>query len=236
MAQKSRRYRGARRCIGRGGTDKATMELESYQEGVLLHIGVEEGPVPVNGLLAIIGEKGEDFQQLLQEAQANGGSSTAAGETPDSAANNTEAAAPEHSVSSVSDSNERIKASPLARSIAGEAGIDLSNVKGTGDQGRIIKRDVEALLGTGTAPATAPTPAQPAKEAPAAPAFVPATQPGTYEDIPVSQMRKTIARRLGEANSRLLTSTSRSKSIWTRPSNHGSNSMRSHRSKFPSMT
>ncbi|MEM9821633.1 MAG: pyruvate dehydrogenase complex dihydrolipoamide acetyltransferase [Bacteroidota bacterium] len=186
-------------------TDKATMELENYHEGVLLHIGIEEGPVPVNGILAVIGEAGEDFQAALAAAQKNGGQSEAAPEpTPEPAAesNHTEApAAPATVTSEVASTShsdtQRIKASPLAKSMANETGINLADITGTGDHGRIIKRDIEAYLKTASQqPAAAPP-----KDAsqPAVAPFVYGGAAEQSEDIPVSQMRKVIARRLGES-------------------------------------
>ncbi len=187
-------------------TDKATMELESFQEGVLLYIGVKEGPVKVNGVLAVIGEKGEDYSALLKEAEAGTGSA-AAEPTAQESAPAAEVLVAETSSTNGAASNSsdsRIKASPLAKSIANDAGINLSGIKGTGDQGRIVKRDVEALLGskadTTASPAIAPAPVTKEKEAPAVQPFVYGGGNGAnYEDTPVSQMRKVIARRLGES-------------------------------------
>ena len=197
-------------------TDKATMELESYQEGVLLYIGVKEGAVPVNGVLAVIGEAGEDYESALKTAEQEDGANTAAAEADEPAVE--EAAAPvlEGAVANGT-GNDRIKASPLARNIAGQAGVNLASIQGTGDQGRIVKRDVEAFLqkapAAPAAPAPAPVaapvaaPASPAPPPPAAPTPVaPVVQPFTYgggtdnyQEIPASQMRKAIARRLGES-------------------------------------
>ena len=117
-------------------TDKATMELESYQEGVLLYIGVKEGAVAVNGLLAVIGEKGEDYEALLLEAEkeSKAGTSSEAASTTSAEAPAAEVALAETAVASNGASTDRIKASPLARSIAGEAGINLANIQGSGDQ------------------------------------------------------------------------------------------------------
>ena len=194
-------------------TDKATMELDSYFDGVLLHIAVKEGPVPINGVIAVIGEEGEDWQAAIKEAGAENGAAEAATETaaPESTSQSSESPAVEESTSS--DSGQRIKASPLARSMAKEAGIDLSSITGSGDGGRIIKRDIEAQMEKGTAPAPAVAPpapqpqAQPeskpaAKEEKPAPAVTPFVFSGAgdnYEEKPISQMRKVIARRLGES-------------------------------------
>lgn len=164
-------------------TDKATMELESFHDGYLLHIGVPEGPAPVNAILAVIGEKGEDFQALL--AAGNGASAQAEATPPASAQPAPAVAAAPAGEPAASDA--RVKASPLAKTMAAEAGIDLSRISGSGDSGRIVKRDVEAAVSGGTAP----TAGQPAI------ANVPA--PPQFGDVPVSQMRKTIARRLAES-------------------------------------
>lgn len=181
-------------------TDKATMELDSFTDGILLHIAVKEGPVPIDGVIAVIGKAGEDWKSALAAAQ--GGSSNAS--------NGQKAAAPEAAVpapeapanaaeTAASDEEEdkRVKASPLARSIAKDAGIDIAKVAGSGDQGRIVKKDVEAAL---ESQKSAPAPAKPeAPAAPSAPATVYAAGSGQYEEVPVSQMRKTIARRLSES-------------------------------------
>lgn len=175
-------------------TDKATMELENYHEGYLLYIGIEQGPVPVNGLLAIIGQKGEDYQALLQAAQTGGNGSSpdapapaAASATP-AAVEPASAVATVHSSSSTADQG-RVKASPLARALAQESGVDLNGIKGSGgESGRIVKRDVEAFLQQ-----------RPAQAAPAGPAQVASPASGGFHEVPVSMMRKTIARRLGES-------------------------------------
>lgn len=165
-------------------TDKAVMEVESYFEGTLLYIGVESGPVAVNGILAVIGAPGEDFQAAINAS----GSAPAAVQTETAPVVDTEvAAAP--TVPSESSDSSRVKASPLAKSIAAQAGISLTKVTGSGDQGRIVKRDVEqAMSGI---PATAPTTSA---------ALVNVSMPSQGDvDFPLSQMRKTIARRLSES-------------------------------------
>ena len=187
-------------------TDKATMEVDSYFDGVLLHIAVKEGPVPVNGVIAVIGKEGEDWKAAI--AASGGDSNGSAPAEAESAKEET--AAPATEVSSSSNGDKRVKASPLAKSMAKEAGIDISTVSGSGDHGRIIKRDIEALMGQdkpaptpSPAPAPQPTPApvekKPAKEAPAIAPFVFNSGEDNYEDTPVSQMRQVIARRLGES-------------------------------------
>ncbi|MEM7574368.1 MAG: pyruvate dehydrogenase complex dihydrolipoamide acetyltransferase [Bacteroidota bacterium] len=190
-------------------TDKATMELDSYFEGVLLHIAVKEGAVPIDGVIAVIGEEGEDWQAAIDAA--GNGSSSAPAEEASPAPATAEAAAPAASssaatVAAPAEESSRIKASPLARSMAKEAGLDLASMEGSGENGRIVKRDVEAAI---SAPAPAPAavaapaaaPAS-APEEPAAPAVAPFAfnaAGDNYEDVPVSQMRKVIARRLGES-------------------------------------
>lgn len=172
-------------------TDKATMDLESYQEGVLLYIGVKEGPVPVDALVAIIGEAGEDFQELLANAQA--GDSTSSDSNADAepateeAATNANNGVTETAVEETAPaSDDRLKASPLAKKIAKEKGLDIQNIAGSGEGGRIIKKDVESAV------------AQPASPAPSsAPSIV--VPAGEDQKVPVSQMRKVIAKRLSES-------------------------------------
>ena len=169
-------------------TDKATMDLESFHEGVLLHIGVAEGAVPVDGVIAVIGEKGEDFKAQL--AAASAGNSNTNDEVP--AANASEAPSQSSdepaAVSAPPASHDnRIKASPLAKKMASENNVNLSSVKGSGDNGRIVKKDIEAAIASGGSNASA------SSHAPMQ-YFT-----GQTEEIPVSQMRKAIARRLSES-------------------------------------
>ena len=188
-------------------TDKATMELESFHEGVLLHIGIEEGPVPVNGVLAVIGEEGEDFKAALAAAE-----DTTSQESSESKQESNEESKVEEvaEVASVAEmpaqtSDKRLKASPLARSMAAESGIDLSAVRGSGDNGRIVKRDIVAHLDSSGGAVSQPAAAaseQTTKPGTPAPANVPAFNfngTDSHEDLPLSQMRKVIARRLGES-------------------------------------
>ncbi len=169
-------------------TDKATMEYESYNTGTLLYVGAEAGkPVAINAVLAIIGDKDADWKTLLEAHQAKAGSTAAApAEKPAAPA---QAAAVRSAAAAVpaaaTTGNGRIKASPLAKKLAKERGLDLRTVPGTGDQGRITKRDVENFKGA------------PAKGA----AFVlpPVVGEEKFDEIAVSQMRKTIARRLAES-------------------------------------
>lgn len=175
-------------------TDKATMEFESFQEGVLLYIGVPEGKAaPVDGILAILGKEGEDYKELLEKESKSAAAPAAA---PASAPAPAPAAAPAPKPAPVAAAapapapaavtgDSRIKASPLAKKLAGDKGIDLTRIMGSGDGGRVVKRDVEwfkpgAFVSANVVQAGAVT-----KE--------------SFEEIPVSQMRKTIARRLAES-------------------------------------
>ena len=180
-------------------TDKATMEVVGYEEGTLLYIGPKEGEAaPVNGIIAIVGKAGTDITPLLQDT---GGSVTTGGATAPAPVAETSApaaAAPE-AASAADDS--RVKASPLARKIAKDKGIDLNSVKGTAEGGRIVKKDVEEFTPAAAAPAAQATPA-PAAAAPAAkPAITLPTFTGEekFTEKPVTQMRKAISRRLSES-------------------------------------
>jgi pyruvate dehydrogenase E2 component (dihydrolipoamide acetyltransferase) len=180
-------------------TDKATMELESYKNGKLLYQGAKQGEkIAVNELLCIIGEEGKvNIESIVAAAKGGGGAAPApakAEETnqPTGAASSASAgAAAAPSASSTPEG--RIKASPLAKKLAREKGVDLAQVQGSGDNGRIIKNDIDNFV---PRPAAAPT-----KEAAAAPQAqqpVVSGQEG-YTDNTVSQMRKVIAKRLGES-------------------------------------
>lgn len=168
-------------------TDKATMEFESFQEGVLLYIGVEKGgTAPVDSILAILGKEGEDVTGLIANGSTPPATATENPEVSVASSNravepSTPSVAPIANQSIDISSNDRLKASPLAKNIAREKGIDLRSVTGSGDGGRIVKKDLE------NAPALVP-----------APSFSAAGSSHSYE-VPVSQMRKTIARRLGES-------------------------------------
>ena len=168
-------------------TDKATMEFESFQEGVLLHIGVAAGSsAPVDSILAILGKAGEDISGLL--------SGDAPAATPSAAAapvaEATPAASPVATTTPVTSSTAaaedgRIKASPLARNMAKDKGIDLQQVQGSGDGGRIVKKDIENASAPAAGKATA--------------IAAPVWSGEAFTEVPVSQMRKTIARRLAES-------------------------------------
>ena len=184
-------------------TDKATMEVVGYEEGTLLYIGVEAGSAAkINEIIAIVGKEGTDVSAYVAAEKA--GSNTAAvpatGTSPaaEMAAPATAEAAPE--TEAEPSVNGRIKASPLAKKLAADKGIDLKKVSGSGDNGRITKKDIDSYVPAATAPpAKVPAPsAEPATKAAIAPAFVANGQEG-FTDTPLTQMRKVIARRLGES-------------------------------------
>ena len=179
-------------------TDKATMELESYEDGTLLYIGPKDGEsVAVDGVLAIVGDEGADYQALLsaQKKTSTFGAETAA-EIPTNADTsvNIETGTSTKDVAPIVKGG-RVKASPLAKKMAINLGYDISKIVGTGDQGRIVKRDVESYK-----PAVRPEVQAPADDNTTT--FVPTTTvtgEESYEEIQVSQMRKTIAKRLAES-------------------------------------
>jgi pyruvate dehydrogenase E2 component (dihydrolipoamide acetyltransferase) len=178
-------------------TDKATMEFESFNEGTLLFIGLKDGEsAPVDSLLAIIGEEGEDIESLIKGFNAEGASSNASEskketkvETPAPAIKETvveiKSVAPVAAPAPVANTTGRIVASPLAKKIAEDKGINIANVPGSGENGRVIKRDIENYV-----PAAA-----------SATSSIPTVALGeeSFEEIGNSQMRKTIAKRLGES-------------------------------------
>ena len=162
-------------------TDKATMEFESFQDGVLLYQGIAEGQgAPVESILAILGKGGEDVQSILQAANTTSSATTSAPAAVTTSSTGTSAAV----TPQTSESGSRIKASPLAKAIAKEKGIDLAKIKGSGDNGRIIKSDLDNYQPSAST-AEIVTPVFSGSEG--------------YTDEPVSQMRKTIARRLLES-------------------------------------
>ena len=161
-------------------TDKATMELESYDDGILLHIGVKNGEsVPVNDVIAIIGEKGENIKEILKEE-----------ETKEEEAKEEEAKEEETiTIPEINDisKDKRLKASPLAKKIAEEKGINLTNIKGSGDGGRIIKKDIEENTEIISAQSSTNI-------------ILPKTiGEESFDEVPISQMRKTISKRLSES-------------------------------------
>jgi len=180
-------------------TDKATMELESYKDGVLLYQGAKAGEkILVNDLLCIIGQQGLDITPIIA-ALKGGAASASAPAAPTTAApttstTQTSPTAPAVSSTAAQVVNEgRIFASPLAKKIAKEKGIDLKFIKGTGEHGRITRTDLENYT-----PGTTASAVQPSSNTSNMVALVPA---GTvsFVDTPVSQMRKVIAKRLSES-------------------------------------
>jgi pyruvate dehydrogenase E2 component (dihydrolipoamide acetyltransferase) len=164
-------------------TDKATMELENFAKGTVLQLIAKEGEAtPVNGIIAVIGAPGEDFSALLSNNPAPAASAQAAEKTVDTPVAN----APATVIAPVSSSDDRVKASPLAKKLASEKGIDINAVEGSGDNGRIVKRDVENF----TPSATTSSPAASATSS---------AWTESYNEVNVSQMRKTIAGRLAES-------------------------------------
>lgn len=177
-------------------TDKATMELENYVKGTLLHIGVEQGQaVPVDAIIAIVGKEGEDISSLLSSP---GPSSPSA--TQPEAPSNPEPSVPVASTDEHQGSTDehRVKASPLAKKMAADRGLSLSQIQGTGDHGRIVRRDIENYQGS----AVSGTPqASGLGTSMDLSAYLnrAAGQGESFKDMPLSQMRKTIARRLSES-------------------------------------
>jgi pyruvate dehydrogenase E2 component (dihydrolipoamide acetyltransferase) len=174
-------------------TDKATMELENYVKGVLLHIGIEQGQaVPVDALIAIVGKEGEDVSALLAAGSVAPADPTNTSAPSEATVTQTGAPVVETGEPSTGD-GQRIKASPLARKLAAEQGLDLRHIQGSGDHGRIVRRDLQNVS---TKPATMDAPS-----APDLSAWLnrPAGQGESFTDQPLSQMRKTIARRLTES-------------------------------------
>jgi pyruvate dehydrogenase E2 component (dihydrolipoamide acetyltransferase) len=177
-------------------TDKATMEFESYESGVLLHIGVEKGKAaPVDSILAIFGKAGEDISSILAaekiiapakkeevktetQNQVQSEVVVAKVETLKQVQSDVVTPSVKKSVPApVANTNGRLKASPLAKKLAEEKGMNIGNLQGSGDGGRIVKRDIENFTGGGFS----------------------APQVEAYTEVSVSQMRKTIARRLAES-------------------------------------
>jgi len=178
-------------------TDKATMEVVGYADGTLLYTGVKEGEAAkVNDVIAIVGKAGTDISGLLAslnnpQAASSADQSKQEAEKP---AASTSTSVAEVASEAAASTNGRIKASPLAKRLAKDKGIDLKLVTGSGDGGRIVKKDVDNFV---------PSVPQQQKEGTPAAAKVPvfAAVPGKegYTDTPNTQMRKTIARRLGES-------------------------------------
>lgn len=181
-------------------TDKATMEFESYSNGTLLYIGVPEGKTaPVDGVLAVLGTPGEDYKPALeaetkkapapkpeaQKAEAKKEEPKIAEAKAEVTSSPTQPATQKVSPAPSTQHDSRLKASPLAKRLADEKGIDISKLKGTGESGRIVKRDIDWY--------------KPSSHVPSAGIGSTAFTQESFEEIPVSQMRKTIAKRLSES-------------------------------------
>ncbi|MCO5937402.1 2-oxo acid dehydrogenase subunit E2 [Mucilaginibacter sp. RB4R14] len=186
-------------------TDKATMEVVGYEAGTLLYIGVKEGEaVQVNGIIAIVGKEGTDIQPLLDNADGGDGTIEKVAEDSGSEKTATASATTEVAIQESTGSTEddsRVKASPLARKIAKDKGINLNDVKGSAEGGRIIKKDIESFIPSAK-PAETPKPQEGA--APAAAAKAPVVLPTytgeeKFTERNVTQMRKAISRRLSES-------------------------------------
>ena len=182
-------------------TDKATMEVVGYEAGTLLYIGVKEGEAAqVNDIIAIVGKEGTDITPLLQQGNAAPAPAATADASPNAAPVAAAAeAAPSDATGSPED-DSRVKASPLARKIAKDKGINLNDVKGSAEGGRIVKKDVEEYT-PAAKPAAAPAESA---SAPAAKAAAPITLPTVlgeerFTEKPVTQMRKAIGKRLSES-------------------------------------
>lgn len=160
-------------------TDKATMELENFVKGTILHLQAKEGEAtPVNSVIAVIGKEGEDFSALL-----NGGEANSAKPLESSKKETTPVAETKVEEKKSASTDERVKASPLAKKLAEDKGINISSISGSGPNGRIIKEDIENYSpGAGSNPVT-----------------INNGWEESYEEVNVSQMRKTIAGRLAES-------------------------------------
>ena len=188
-------------------TDKATMELESYKNGTLLYQGAAKGEkIQVNDLLCIIGEKGKVDVDAVVAAAKGGVSSGSSAEGQATTSESSKAESQKTTAESATTSEEhsngngRMKASPLAKKLAKEKGIDLKSVHGSGDGGRIIKADVDSFSPAAVSsqqPAVSSRQPSTSPQQPVA-KFTPVTEE-KFVDTPNSQMRKTIARRLGES-------------------------------------
>jgi pyruvate dehydrogenase E2 component (dihydrolipoyllysine-residue acetyltransferase) len=174
-------------------TDKATMEVIGYEEGTLLYIGVEAGQAaPVNSIIAIVGKAGTDVSAYVaaEKSGANSAAKPTTDNGPQTTASSPQPTTNNQQPTTTSSSDSRIKASPLAKKLAAEKGIDIAKVNGSGDNGRITKKDIDSYKPTTDNGQQTTTKS--------APVFVAAGQEG-YTDIPLTQMRKVIARRLGES-------------------------------------
>lgn len=184
-------------------TDKATMEVVGYEEGTLLYVGVEAGKAAkINEIIAIVGKAGTDVSAYVAAEKAGG--NTAAASTPvaesETAASQSTANAAAPAEEPTASSNGRVKASPLAKKLAADKGIDISKVNGSGDGGRVTKKDVDSYTPI-AATAAEVSKTTTAVENPVGGSVKPFTTSSGegHTDVPLTQMRKVIARRLGES-------------------------------------
>ena len=188
-------------------TDKATMELEAFDEGTVAALAIEEGQtISVGETIVVLAEEGEDAEEAAKSLSASGGSEKSESAAASESGSDTPAPSSSGSATAVqeppqtsSESTERVFASPLARKIAEEHNVDLGSISGSGPSGRIVKKDVEAAIGNGTA-ASSPAPQQTQQASAPAPAPMPAVG-ATLEskNVALNNMRSTIAKRLVES-------------------------------------
>ena len=178
-------------------TDKATMEVVGYEEGTLLYVGVEAGnAAKINEIIAIVGKAGTDVSAYVAAEKA-GGNSLAVDHHSSLTVSNSESAPEQPATNNeqaAASTNGRVIASPLAKKLAADKGIDISKVNGSGDGGRVTKKDIDGYVPTAAKPSTAVTNPVGGSVKP----FTASTEEG-HTDVPLTQMRKTIARRLGES-------------------------------------
>jgi len=181
-------------------TDKATMEFESFYEGVLLYVGIAEGEsAKVDSLLSIIGPKGTDVSSIVAaHKEGNLTSNDSKIDPKTTTVEVTETIENTSETSTTTNTGGRIFASPLAKKIAKDKGINLSEVKGTGENGRIVKRDVENYTPSSIPSETPTTVSKPEQSSAPLATYTP-TGEESFEDVTNSQMRKVIAKRLGES-------------------------------------
>ncbi|MBD1423318.1 2-oxo acid dehydrogenase subunit E2 [Sphingobacterium chuzhouense] len=181
-------------------TDKATMEVTAYAEGTLLYVGVEAGQAAkVNDIIAIVGPEGTDVTPLLKQKSGSSTKASKSEEPKQEKSQSKEEAPASTSTSSEASDDSRVKASPLARKIAKDKGINLNDVKGSADGGRIVKKDVENFVPKAKEVASSSTPASAAATETKTISLPQYIGEEKYTEQKVSQMRKTIARRLSES-------------------------------------
>lgn len=177
-------------------TDKATMEVTAYADGTLLYIGLEKGEAAkVNDIIAIVGPKGTDITPLLNKKNKPSSENKAA-EVKDAPKEESSSAKVESSAESAESDDSRVKASPLARKLAKDKGIKLSDVKGSAEGGRIVKKDIENYKPAEKVASATPAAGAASEQTVSIPQYIGEER---YTEKPVTQMRKTIAKRLSES-------------------------------------